>query len=188
MNAPTRTAELVVERDPGKFTSDDFYAMQRCGAFDGLKVELVDGGMERMAPAAGGHAVANFDVALKLAQAYGPGSRDIAVDLMIEIGETTVRSSDVAVARAKFAVDRAAYGEEVELLVEIAQTTVARDLGPKAQEYSMTGVEVYWVVDLAARCTHVMSGAGAAAYQAREVVPFGQPLTVPGSDATITID
>lgn len=188
MNAPSRKSQFEIERDPAKFTRADFYAMQRCGAFDGMKVELVDGGMERMAPAAGGHAVANISVALKLAQAYGTRDRDIAADLMIEIGETTVRACDLAVARTKFVPDRAAYGDEIELLVEIAQTTVARDLGPKAREYSLIGVEVYWVVDLGARCTHVMRGAGKTGYQTREVVPFGDLLAVPGTDATITID
>lgn len=55
-----------------------------------------------------------------------------------------------------------AQGPDVLLLVEVADTSLAQDLGPQAALYARFGVREYWVLDLANRRIHqhLLSAAG----------------------------
>ncbi len=46
---------------------------------------------------------------------------------------------------------------EIGLIVEVADTTLPLDLGPKRRSYARNGVSQYWVADLANRQLHVFS-------------------------------
>ena len=76
---------------------------------------------------------------------------------------------------------------EVLLAVEIAETTLNRDLGLKRQLYAEAGVSNYWVVDTARRVTHVFGNPEDSDYGSVRTVPFGEPLAVPGTTATILL-
>ncbi len=54
-----------------RFTTAEFLRMVESGAFEGMKVELIDGELERMNPPMGGHAAAQANVVFHLAQAVG---------------------------------------------------------------------------------------------------------------------
>ena len=77
---------------------------------------------------------------------------------------------------------------DILLVVEVAETTLARDLGHKRADYAAAGVAHYWVVDRAAGIVHVHRQPDGSAYRDIEAVRFGEPLAVPGTDATIIID
>jgi Uma2 family endonuclease len=38
--------------------------------------------------------------------------------------------------------------QDAVLVVEVSQTSIRRDLGPKARDYALWGAPAYWVVDL----------------------------------------
>jgi Uma2 family endonuclease len=57
---------------------------------------------------------------------------------------------------------RLARGGDVALLVEVADTSYAKDSGPKLRRYATFRVPVYWIVDLNRRIVEVYTG------------PFGQ--------------
>jgi Uma2 family endonuclease len=71
------------------------------------------------------------------------------------------------------------------LLIELSDTTLAYDLGAKAQAYAAHGVREYWVVDPEARCVHVHRlGEGMAdGYGPARVVAFDEAVSathIPG--------
>lgn len=160
--------------------------MMNVGAFADMKVELVEGRLEKMAPAQTRHSLMNGKLCALLAAIFEPLGGDIGIDLAVAIGPRTIRGVDVAVGVGRFS-DGVPPASEVFLAVEIAETTLARDLGPKAVDYGGAGIPHYWVVDLAASAVHVMGEPGEGGYAARNLVRFGEPLPVPGTGETITL-
>lgn len=173
--------------DQEGFTVRDFCAMADLGAFADMRAELVNGVIEKMAPAHGEHSRRNASILVRLANLLGDHA-DIGVDLMVMIDDCTVRGADIAVAHGKFADRGAVPGDALMLVVEIADTTLPRDLIDKAHDYARAGVAHYWVVDLNSRAIHVKSGLADGIYTESSIVRFGEPLAVPGTAKTIVID
>jgi Uma2 family endonuclease len=170
------------------FTADDFERMMRLGAFADMRAELAGGRLEKMMPALPSHGERNVSIGAKLREAIADRPLRVASDLAIRIDETTVRAADIAIYPAELDADRVPEGGSILLVVEIADTTVSRDLGVKRVDYGRGGVAHYWVIDAAARVTHVMREPNAEGYGTRDVVRFGDPLPVPGTGKRIVID
>lgn len=169
------------------FTAEDFERMMRLGAFADMRVELVAGDLEKMMPALPGHGERNFAVGMQLHQALGREFR-IGTDIAIRIDSVTIRAADIAVYPADLDTDVLPQGKDIMLAVEIADTTLSRDLGAKVADYARAGVPNYWVVDAKARVVHVMRDPTADGFGVREIVRFGEPLTLAGQKAPIIID
>ena len=70
----------------------------------------------------------------------------------------------------------------VALVVEVASSTLADDLGIKLRIYAAHGIPEYWVVDVEARVIHRMWSPGPKGYARRDVVGFGariEAATIP---------
>lgn len=186
MNDHARIAPTDIWDHDG-FTVGGFCAMADLGAFADMRAELVEGVIEKTAPAHGEHSQSNARILVRLANAL----RDdvaIGVDLMVLIDDHTVRGADIAVAHDRFSDRGAVPGKALRLVVEIADTTLARDLIDKSADYARAGVAHYWIVDLQSHVVHVKSSPINGAYAVTEIVRFGEPLAVPGTDKTIVID
>lgn len=184
MNAYARFEPAIVE--DSRFSASEYIEMMNVGAFADMKVELVEGSLEKLAPAQTRHSVMNMKIGGLLQTAYLGSGRDIGTDLAVRIGRRTIRGVDVAVGVGQFS-QGVPQASEVFLAVEIAETTLARDLGPKAIDYGRAGIPHYWVVDLVASAVHVMSEPNESGYATRGLVRFGEPLAVPGTNETITV-
>ena len=66
-------------------------------------------------------------------------------------------------------------GPDVLLLIEIADTSIQDDLNIKGPKYRDYGVQEYWVIDLAARVTHVHRLDGA--WSETTPIPFDAELS-----------
>jgi Uma2 family endonuclease len=73
----------------------------------------------------------------------------------LPIGAQNLRGPDFMILKRPIARGRRPLPEEVALLVEIAATSQADDLGEKREKYAFAGVAEYWVLDVAARVLHV---------------------------------
>ena len=67
--------------------------------------------------------------------------------------------------------------DETHLLIEVADSSLAFDLGAKADKYAAAGIREYWVVDTRAKLIHVMTQIVDGAYSDRRVVRSGEPLS-----------
>ena len=75
------------------------------------------------------------------------------------------------------------------LVIEVAETSIAYDLGEKATVYAAGGVPEYWVVDSASEIVHMFRAPGLLAYAEHRVAGRGEeiaPLVRP--DATLVVD
>lgn len=149
MNAPAVTSEVgeeVLERK--RFSGAEWDRMLAAGLFDeDERLELIDGEVVVMSPIGGDpHEVVAVLLDAALGRALAPGHH-IREEKGLNVGEdrfypdfVVVRGEPERYLRKKPSVADAA------LVVEIADSTPARDLVIKAQRYARAGLAEYWVV------------------------------------------
>lgn len=169
-----------------RFTAAEFLQMAEAGAFADMKVELVDGELERMTPPGRSHGQRQMQIGIRLSSVL-PESR-LSGEVGLIFDDETVLACDVAILRETSAVAGMLRPEDVILVIEVAETTIARDMGMKRAKYASAGIGEYWVVDGARSVVHVFAEPVDGEYASISTVRFGSPLAVPGSARTITID
>ncbi len=177
---------------PARFTPDEFMELVRHPPIaDWLgKVELVNGEIMRMSPANVPHWNAQRIAFLRLQSAFAALGTEwiVGQEPTVRLTGNTLREPDVAVLRDPDL--RATLFDRVALFlaVEIADTSLALDLGAKRSDYADAFVPHYWVVDINARRTHVMAKPRAGDYEDKRLIPFGQPIAIPELDIDIVVD
>lgn len=185
MNQHVRIVHVAPD-SKARFTTREFLRMAESGALDDMKIELVNGELERMPPPGNRHGARQIKVALRLGAV-------VAEDLLrgevgIDLGESTVLGCDIALLRVPVEENRMLVPADVLLTVEVAETTLARDTGMKRFSYAEANIPHYWVIDGERSIVHVYREPAAGDYAQMHTVKFGAPLVVPGTDATIVID
>ena len=183
------TTMAAAEAEETGVSQATFLRLCESGALDdGGRFELVEGKIERMAPAGFEHGRYQIEIGAFLRDAYASTSFVAAGDMGAITGDRSIRAPDVAVVREDAPRTGWLSGDHILLAIEIASTTLRRDLAEKPAEYAAIGIPHYWVLDLQARAVHVMMNPAEGGYASRHVVRFGEPLSVPGTDRTITIE
>lgn len=68
-------------------------------------------------------------------------------------------------------------GEATRLCVEVADETLADDIGPKRLEYAEAALAEYWVLDVNARALHQFAALSEGDYRSRHIVRAGETAT-----------
>lgn len=139
-------------------TFDDFVRMADDGYFgDSKHLELINGKIFDLAPISPGHSGAQTRTLVALVKALGAVAERLEADVRgpvtLHLDRFNAPEPDAAVVRR--ATDAFYRGGDALLVVEVAQTSQRRDLGPKMRLYAEAGVPEYWVVDAKARRLHV---------------------------------
>jgi len=73
---------------------------------------------------------------------------------------------------------------DVGLLIEVADSTLEKDRGPKLLAYARGGIPVYWIVNLIERRLEIHTGPTSAGYQDRSLIAAGEiaPLMLEGKE------
>lgn len=172
-----------------RFTTAEFLRMVAAGAFEDMKVELVEGELERMNPPMSEHGRRQMDVGYKLRRIFeNHATIRVFGETGIELGPDTVRACDAVVVKAAPDSDRLLQSTEILLVVEIAESTIARDMGPKRIDYARAGIPHYWVVDGDRSVVHLYADPVDGEYVEVRSIRFGEVMPVPGTDATIMLD
>ncbi len=193
MNKPSADlSQDQAQESPARFTADEFMVMVAAGLFDDWvgKVELAEGVIVQMSPALSPHFRVQRQLFLKLHAIYGDGIDGFIVgqEPTIRLGPRTVRDPDVAILRDVAPADSVNRATDVHLVAEVAHRTLAKDRGPKKRSYALAGIAHYWIVDVKGRIVELMSMPEGDEYRERRAIAFGEPIPVPGTDATITLD
>jgi Uma2 family endonuclease len=189
MNASEMIASY--KQVPVRFTADEFMEIVQhppIALWSG-KIELVDGEIVRMSPANIPHWRVQHDTAQRL-RALLADNADwlVGPEPTVRFADGAVRLPDIGVFRQPDLSLSVFDAAALFLAVEVADTSLRIDLGPKLRAYADAGVPHYWVVDLNAHRTHVMTDPRAGTYWSRQLVPFGEPIVVPSIPLTMTID
>jgi Uma2 family endonuclease len=109
----------------------------------------------------------------------------VRVQGVVRLDRYSEPQPDLALLRPRpdFYASRQPLPADVLLLIEVADSTLAKDRSVKAKLYARAGIAAYWVVDVAARAVWVHSGPSPAGYQAIRRLGDDEELPVPGACA-----
>jgi Uma2 family endonuclease len=174
----------VTSQPPRKrFTRTEVERMLEAGMFAGQRFELIDGDLIDKMGQKPPHAYAIRLLFALLTNIFG--EKRISVQLPIEIStldqERSLPEPDLAVLMESKAEYRGRHprGDELLLLIEVADTTVQYDATIKRDLYARAQVPEYWVLDVTGRRLIVHRNA----LQGK----FGQVMTLSESD-TVCIE
>jgi Uma2 family endonuclease len=170
---------------PLKLTVDNFMALHRAGAFEGLsKVELIEGELLTMSPQHRPHVYAKTILTIRLFQALQKlGSP------LLPMVEGAIRMSDLDAPEPDIVLTDAPKGSgliplaSVALAVEVADSSVRFDSGRKAKLYATHRIPEYWVLGIAAETIEQMWHPVGGAYADRRTFRVGDVIesaTIPG--------
>lgn len=173
MNAPHKT--------PNQFTSREFTRLVRAGGFGDTRVELRQGMIVKMNPQHLPHAKVKRLLAKAIEQGLAAASVDWIVDqeVSVDLSENFQPLPDLVVwdsTGVPADLDGPIPKAAVRLIVEIADSSLADDLGSKLEEYAGAQVSEYWVADVKAKILIRHKGPSAAGYTERLTSRFGEAL------------
>jgi Uma2 family endonuclease len=152
----TKGAEGLERR---AFTVEEIWRMVETGIIaPEERFELIEGELVPMSPKGPVHETVKSALAIAVAKAL-PESLWMGFETTIELSDMTFVEPDLVVYRKGLGL-RDVRGPDILLAVEIADTSLDYDLGPKARLYAIHGVAELWVVDARERTTAVHTRPG----------------------------
>lgn len=152
MNRPT----VLGFPRPVKLTVDDFAVLHAAGALESVHhAELIEGTVTEMSPQRRRHSFVKNELTYRLRQALErAGSRYTAQsEVTVAMPPHNAPEPDIVVTDAPDGDDYMPVSS-VALVVEVADSSIAHDLGDKRRLYAAAGIAEYWVVDVARREMH----------------------------------
>jgi Uma2 family endonuclease len=163
-------------------TMDELLEMQAAGAFEGQRTQLLDGEIHIMPSDGLRHINYAMEIARAVMLALPRDQHFVGVQTTLHLSRFNGPSPDVYVLSAGPLL-RETPAERIQLVVEVADTSLNDDLKDGASRYARHGVAELWVVDVGHRVTHVHRHPVDGAYPSPQCVTFEETLTpalVPG--------
>lgn len=181
MNAPAGPFDAAVPTRH-RLTGAAVEAMARAGVFaPDARLELIDGELLDMPPEGPKHGDLKVEATEALVRSK-PLDVRVAVETPLRLSETDQPVPDIWLYRAPLKAS-AVRGPDVLLVVELAQSSLAYDVGPKAALYARHGVAEYWVIDVDRAQVHVHrapDGEGWLDLRVVEAAELLAPAALPG--------
>lgn len=154
MIAPaTQTTSAGHAPHPLRWTAGGYDRAVAAGAFDGMRVELIDGELYQMSPQSRGHRI----VIHRLGEALRSAFKDKALVQvqcpMVGAGGSRPEPDLAVIPTEQLEADP--HPDTALLVVEVADSSLAYDRTIKAPVYAAMGVADYWVVNLLDRRVEV---------------------------------
>ncbi|MDJ1167820.1 Uma2 family endonuclease [Roseofilum sp. BLCC_M154] len=171
-------------------TTADYHRMAEIGILGAdEQVELIAGQIIQKMPKGPAHSALCKRIE-KLLEHHLSDRALVRLQDPIQLNPYSEPEPDIAVVHPhpNFYADHHPTPDEVYLIVEIADTTIDRDLGTKANLYAVAGIPDYWVFNITSQQLHIFQDPQPNGYQ-RQLILLGQqsvsPLAFP--DCTITV-
>lgn len=189
-----RCARFDLVLDPREVSPETIRPLRRgeyerlvaLGAFDDEPVELLEGLLVQMTPHGPPHDGTIQRMSRVLWERIGQRA-DVRVQLAFLAGDASVPEPDLALVPRGDYDD--AHPSSAFLVVEVAESSLAKDRGPKARIYAAASVPEYWVVDLVHRAIEVYSDPVDGRYRQLSTHQPGDSITLKTfPDVTIEVD
>lgn len=162
-----------------RFTVDDYYKMVEAGILDeDARVELIEGEVVEMSPIGKKH-IAEVDHLTHLF-VLGLGEKAVVrVQGPIRLSQYSQPEPDLLLLRwrADFYADIDAGPEDVLLLVEVADSSLAYDRDVKVSLYARSGIPEFWLFDISDKSIRIHRGPEAQGYREVFTVRGGERLS-----------
>jgi len=149
------------------WTVEEYHRAADAGVFHpDERLELIDGRIYQVSPQRGPHATACQLTEDLLREMFRTGYV-IRGQKPLRVGGSSEPEPDVCVVRGRARDFARQHPTGAVLVVEVAESSAAMDLGPKAEQYARAGIEDYWVLLLPERAlvVHRDPDASAGAYR-----------------------
>jgi Uma2 family endonuclease len=168
-------SELVMRH---RLTVDDYHQMAKSGILGSDdRVELIAGEVLDMSPIGSLHAALVRALARWLADSAG-STAIVAVQDPIHLGDFSEPQPDVALVKSRSDYYAAAHPGPADtfLIVEVAESSLAYDLGVKVPLYARHGIPEVWVIDAATLTTHRFREPRPDGYAEQDTITAAEPL------------
>ncbi len=143
----TKTYEVTRRR----FTVHDYHRMGEAGILhEDDRVELIEGELVEMAAIGTRHLTCVNGLTRMLVRGVGDEAI-VSVQNPVRLDEHSEPQPDLTVLRMRDYRESLPVPEDVLLLIEVSDTTLAYDRGVKLPLYARSGIREVWIVDLRAR-------------------------------------
>ena len=149
------------------FTREEYHRMAEVGILTcSDRVELIRGEIIKMSPQGRRHR-AFIDNLNHLLDAGLAGRAIVSIQMPVALTDDTEPEPDVQILRRRTVPykDREAHADDVLLLIEVAQSSLAYDRSTKLRLYAAAGIPEYWVVDCVAESIEVYRTPAADGYR-----------------------
>jgi Uma2 family endonuclease len=170
--------EVVATRR--RFTREEYHRMAEVGILGRRdRVELIRGEIVEMSPIGRRHG-AFVDNLTRLLVKRLPDHVIVRVQGPVALADDTEPEPDLTVLRRRSVPykEREAWAEDVLLVIEVAESSLAYDRSTKLRLYAEAGIPEYWVVDCAAETVEVHRGPGLEGYREVSLMAGTATLTV----------
>jgi Uma2 family endonuclease len=164
---------------PGKYQLRvaDYLQLQRSGAFGGARTQLIEGDVIITSPQFRPRGIVKMklydqlrDALLKIHSPLLP-----VVEFSLALSDTSLPEPDIMLT-SEPAGDGPVLLASVALVIEVADATLAEDLGTMARIYAAAGIAEYWVADVNGKVIHQLWASEGETYAQRREVPFGERI------------
>jgi Uma2 family endonuclease len=160
--------EVSIVLVAAKWSIAEYHQMITAGILDDRRVELIRGEIVEIAPEGAEHSSYCSETVKYLRSLLGELA-EVREAHPITLPDNSEPEPDVAIVRISPTKYRLANPQvaDVYWLIEIANTTLAKDLGVKKDLYASVGVPEYWVLDLQNKILLVFSDLQMGEYRSR---------------------
>ena len=161
-----------------RFTRAEYYRMAEAGILgEDDRVELIKGEIIQMSPIGRLHKAFVGNLSQLLAVRFADRAV-VWTQNPIILTDDTEPQPDVTVLRRRAPSyrERDAFAEDVLLLIEVADTSLAYDRTIKLRLYAQVGIPEYWIVDCTAESVEVYRDPSGESY--RDVIRASAPATL----------
>jgi Uma2 family endonuclease len=168
-----------------RMTVDQYERLVQTGLLDGQQIELIDGllvqKMGKNPPHSWTVEALREELAVKLPPGWSSRQEQPAV-----IPDLNEPEPDVSVVRGTKDdyAKRHPRPRDLALVIEVADSTLEKDRGPKLVAYGRGEIPIYWIVNLIDRQLEIHTGPCSTGYRDRRVLAAGEeaPLIIEGNE------
>jgi len=171
-----------------RITTEIYERMGENGLLPKRGVELIDGLVVTMSPKGDRHSYAVGSLTAQFVDQRRGRYTVYPDSLSLRLGPRDEPEPDIALARAVRHYSRERpRPDEIALIVEVADSSLAFDLGEKLAKYASASIPEYWVVDLQANVFHVFRDPRDSEYRDRVTAKIGETIS-PAEYPDVTLD
>jgi Uma2 family endonuclease len=154
-----------------RFSINDYHQMIAAGILDDRRVELLNGEIIEMSPEGEPHAYYSRTAAKSIERLLGDRVEVLQGKPITIPSSNSEPEPDIAVVqpRGREYLSHHPYPENIFWVIEYSNTSLKKDLDPKAKAYAAAGILEYWVINLKAMQLVVMRDPIEGEYRSRVV-------------------
>lgn len=172
-----------------KWTLEQYHQMIKAGILDHQRVELLNGEVVEVSPEGEPHAFYSRTNAKYLEQLLGDRAEVLQGKPITILATQSEPEPDIAIVQplGREYLQHHPYPENIFWLIEFSNTSLKKDLDPKANVYDIAGISEYWVVNLQSMKLIVMRDPVEGVYQSQVTLTDGIINPIAFSDVVISV-